>query len=75
MWAVVIRTLIQVGAGIGIADLLDRFVKPQVPVQYYPDPVSPGLKPFKLLWLGVAFVAGFFILKWLGKTLKIQILK
>jgi len=75
MWALVIRTLIQIGAGIGIADLMDRFVKPQVPVQYYPEPVSPGFKPLKILWLGVAFVAGFILLKWLGKTLKIQILK
>jgi len=75
MWALVIKTLIQIGAGIGIADLMDRFVKPQVPAQYYPEPVSPGLKPLKILWLGVAFVAAFMIIKWLAKTMKIQILK
>ena len=75
MWVLIVKTLIQVGAGIGLADLLDRFVKPQVPPAYYPEPVSPGFKPLKFIWLGVAFVAAYMVLKWLGKTLKIQILK
>jgi hypothetical protein len=72
---IILRTVLQVAAGVGLADLLDRFVKPQVPAQYYPEPVSPGFKPFKIIWLAVAFAAGFMLLKWLGRILKIRIIK
>lgn len=75
LWGLIAKAVIQVGAGIGIANLLDRFVRPQVPATYYPDPVSPGLKPFKIIWLAVAFAAGFILLKWLSTTLKIKLLK
>lgn len=62
-------------SGVGVSDLLDKFVKDKVPAQYYPEPISPGLKVPKLVWLTVAFLIAATALKFIGKTFKIKILK
>lgn len=62
-------------SGVGVSDLLDKFVKDKVPAQYYPEPISPGLKVPKIVWLSVAFVIAAAGLKFIGKTFKIRFLK
>lgn len=69
-----IRVALQVLAGVGVADLMDKFVKDKVPA-YYPEPISPGFKLPRLVWLIVAFGAAVVALKWIGKKTKISILK
>jgi hypothetical protein len=78
MW-IVIKGVLSVASlvlsGIGITDLLDRFVKPKVPAQYYPEPVSPGFKLPKILWLVLAFFIAKHILKIISRKTKISFLK
>ena len=74
----IIRIGLQVLAGLGLGELLDKFVKPKVPVIYYPEPISPlsgGFKPWKILWFLIAFIAGIMLLKFIGQKLKIKLLR
>jgi len=69
------KIAINLMAGIGIANVFDNWVKPQVPAQYYPEKIGTGLNWWRILWMSVAFLTAFMLMNWLGKTLGIQILK
>jgi len=70
----IMRIALQVLAGVGVGELMDKFVKPKVP-EYYTENISPGFKPGKLIWFIAAFVFAFMILKWVGRKLKIKLLR
>lgn len=71
----IIKTALQVLAGVGIAKGLDTFIRPKVGAIAYPEDISPGFKMPKLLWFVLAFVIAFMVLKFLATKLKIKILK
>jgi hypothetical protein len=75
---ILIRSILSVAtlvlSGVGISEMFDKFVKPKVPT-YYPEPISPGFKPMKLIWLVVAFFIAKKILQFVGKKTKLSILK
>lgn len=75
LFTTTIKILLQVAAGMGVMNLLDTFVKPKVGPVYYPEPVFPGIKVPKVLWFAGAFVLAILALKWVGRKMKIQILK
>lgn len=75
MFTAILRLILPLLAGVGISDMLDKFVKDKVPATIYPEPVSPGFRLPKLLWLIGAFVIGFLIVRFIGKKLNIKILK
>jgi len=74
MFGTFFRIALQVLAGVGVGELLDKFVRPKTPAAY-PEPIGIGFKPLKLLWVIVAFVSGIMILKFIGKKLNVKILK
>jgi hypothetical protein len=74
MLAIFLRTAIQLLAGLGIGKAMDTFVRPKVPATYYPDPIIEN-KPAKLALTVVVFAAGIVLAKWIGKKMKISILK
>lgn len=68
------RVALQVLAGVGVGELLDKFVRPKTPT-VYPEPIGIGFKPLKLLWVIISFVLGIMILKFVGKKMNVKILK
>jgi hypothetical protein len=74
MFAVVAKLAIQLLAGLGIGKAMDTFVKDKVPA-YYPEPIYPGNKPLKIVWLIASLIIGVLLTKWIGKKFKISILK
>lgn len=72
---VIIRTSLQVLAGLGIGNLLDKFVKPKVPAAYYPEPIGMNFKVPRLLWILFAFVAAVLIVRFVGRKFKLKLLK
>jgi hypothetical protein len=75
MWSLVLRIGSYVLSGIGIGELLDKFVKPKVPAQYYPQPVSPGFTAFKVVTLIILITAGAMVVKFIGRKTNVKILK
>lgn len=78
MWPVFVKVALNVAAGIGLSDLLDKFVKPKVPAEYYPDKISPiagGISVFKIVWIVASSVAAVMLLRYIGKVLNISLLK
>ena len=75
MLATITKITIQILAGMGVMNLLDSFVKPKVGPTYYPETISPGFKIPKLLWFVGAFIAAFMLLKFIGRKMKISLLK
>ena len=77
MWTIIARTAIQILAGLGIGEMLDKFVRPKAPEYFPTSPLAAGAfrQPLKLVWLLVIFIIATFVLKFLGKKLKISILK
>jgi len=74
MWTTVIKLAIQVLAGVGLGELADIFVKPKY--EPYPAPVSPGVSNIpKLIWFVGIFVLAGVILKYIGRKMRISILK
>lgn len=61
-------------AGVGVSELLDKFIKPKVPL-YYPDSIFPGWKPLKLVWIIIAFIIAILAVRFIGKKTKITFLK
>jgi len=70
---IVLRIGSLVLTGVGIGELLDKFVKPKVP-QYYPEPIG-GFRFPKIAWLIVAFVGAFLALRFVGRKANIKFLK
>jgi uncharacterized membrane protein len=71
----VLRIALQVLAGLGIGDLMDKFVRPKVPAVYYPEPIAPGWRIPKILWIIASFVIGIMALRFIGRKFKIQLFK
>jgi hypothetical protein len=51
----ILRVIIQLLAGVGIAEFMDKFLPTKVSGY---EPVSPGFKPRKLLFFALAFGGG-----------------
>jgi len=71
--------MLQVLAGVGIGSVLDKFAADKLP-DYEPVsseimPGRPGFKPMKLVYTVLAFVIAGFILRFVGKKMKIKLLK
>jgi len=75
MLPLILRFAAQALAGMGVMNLLDTFVRPKVGPVAYPETISPGFKIPKLLWFVGAFVVAALLLKFVGRKLKISILK
>jgi len=75
MWTIILKTAIQIAAGVGLADLFDRFVKPVVPVPIYPEPIGIGFRIPRIAWVLGTFIVAVMVLKFIGKKMKISILK
>jgi len=71
----ILRIALQVLAGLGIGELLDKFVKPKVPATYYPEPIGLGFRIPRVLWVVIAFVIGIMALKFIGRKMKISLFK
>lgn len=74
-----IRIALQVLAGVGIGSLVDKVAADKVP-DYQPVttglvPGKAGFNPMKLVFFVGAFVVGAMLLMFVGKKLKIKILK
>ena len=75
MWTVALRLAIQVLAGVGLGELADKLLPEKVPA-YPKEKVFPGLSAIpKLMWFVLIFVLAGLVLKFIGKKMKIQILK
>jgi len=74
MWSLILKAVASGLVGIGLMDVADKFVKPKVP-EYYPETVSPGWKPLKLVWILAAFALAFIVLKWIARKFKISFLR
>lgn len=74
----IIRIALQVLAGVGIGKVIDKIAADKVP-NYVPvtEGLVPGtgFQPMKLVFTVVAFVIGAMVLIFVGKKLKIKILK
>jgi hypothetical protein len=75
----IIKTLLQVLAGVGVGKFLDKTVADKVP-GYEPiepglAPWEPGFKPMKLVFLVISFVLGGIVLAFIAKKLHLRILK
>ena len=71
----ILRVASYVLSGVGVSELMDKFVKPKVPAAYYPENISPGFKVPKLVWLIAAFALGIFAVRYVGRKFKIKLLK
>lgn len=75
----IVKTLIVLFGGIGAGAVLDKVAADKLP-SYQPTvpDLTPGKAGFnlpKLLYLGLAFVLGAVILRFVGKKFKINVLK
>lgn len=73
-YAIAIRTIIQIAAGLGMSKVLDMFGRKTVP-QYYPQEEVIPKSVTRLLWLGGVFAMAMLLVKFFGKQLKINALK
>jgi len=74
-----IRIALQVLAGVGIGSVIDKVAADKVP-NYEPiasdlTPGKPGFKPMKLLFTVLALGVGAMILMFIGKKMRIKLLK
>jgi hypothetical protein len=74
-----IKIALQVLAGVGIGSVLDKFAADKVP-NYEPvaqdlTPGKVGFKPMKLVFTIVAIAIGSVVLVFIGKKMKIKILR
>ena len=79
MFAAFARVALQVLAGIGIGELLDKTVADKVP-GYEPvtagiNPLKPGFKPVKLILTIAVFAVAAMVVMFIGKKMKIKLLK
>lgn len=74
-----IKIALQVLAGVGIGSVLDKVAADKVP-NYQPvaedlTPGKPGFKPMKLVFTIVAIAIGATVLLFIGKKMRIKLLK
>jgi len=65
---VILKVLLQVLAGVGVAHAMDKVLPGKAP-NY--QPVSPGLRPAKLLYFLGAFGGGALLWNWLNRKFHI----
>ncbi len=71
-----VKVAAQIVAGIGVGTILDKLVRPQAPVNIYPEPINmPRFNSPRALWLIVAFIIGAFAVRIVGNMFNIKILK
>ena len=70
-----IKIAIQVLAGVGIGKLADKVAPDKVPTYPAEGVHEPGFNVTKIAWLVVTMVLGAILVKFIGKRLKINILK
>lgn len=64
----VLRVVIQLLAGVGIAEFMDKIFPSKVSGY---EPVSPGLKPRKLLFFALAFGGGALVWNFINRKFHI----
>ena len=75
MWTIVLRSIIQILAGVGVAKISDK-VAPDKVAGYQPvSPITGGLSPMKIAFFVGSMVIGALITKWIGKKFNIKLLK
>lgn len=74
MFGTVLRLLVQVLAGVGVAKLADKVAPDKVPT-YPTEGVAPQLSAPKIVWFFVTMIAGAMIAKFIGKKFNIKLLK
>jgi len=76
MWTMFAKLAIQILAGVGLGELADKVLPEKVPTYPTDSKVFPGLAAIpKLLWFVGIFVLAGVLLKWIGKKMRISILK
>lgn len=66
--ATILRVMLKLLAGVGIATAMDKFLPGKAP-NY--EPVSPGFKPFKILYFLIAFAGGSLAWNWINRKFHI----
>ena len=66
--ATILKILLTLLSGVGVAHTMDKILPGKVPGYV---PVSPGLKPAKLLWFVAAFGGGALIWNFLNRKFHI----
>jgi len=69
-----LRIALQILAGVGLSELADKFIRPKVPA-YYTENLSPGLRFPKIIWFIAIFVIAIIVLRYIGRKLKLSLLK
>lgn len=68
-----IPLFLQVLAGVGVGEVLDKFAADKLPAAPG-EPISPGItNPKKLMWFVVSMVAGAIAFRFIAKKLKLKI--
>jgi len=75
MWTSIIKVILQVAAGWGLANAAETYIEPILPSSVQSGGTIGKFSPLKIAWLVAIFVAAFMLLKWLGKKLNVKILK
>lgn len=75
MFTIVLRTIMQVLAGVGIAKISDKVAADKVPNYEPVDPTSNGLNWTKIAFFVGSMVIGAIVTKWIGKKFNIKLLK
>lgn len=76
MWTTVFKLVLQVLAGVGLGEVADKVLPEKVPTYPTTGKVFPGLSVIpRLLWFIGIFVLAGIILKYIGRKMKITILK
>ena len=78
MWSLIVRTGAYVLGALGVGNLFDRFLKPVIPPNLYPEPIvniQKDFKPPRFVWVIFSFVVATIIIKEVAKRFKLTILK
>ncbi len=73
--ASILRIASWILAGVGLGDLVEKFVAPKIPAYYGQTKIFPGFKLPGLAWFVGIFVVAFLLLKWIGRNLNVKFLK
>jgi hypothetical protein len=74
MFSIFVKAATYVLGALGITELFDRFVKPQVPAQYYPEPIAVKRNIPGFVWFIAAFCIAAVVFTWAAKKFKMTFL-